>query len=176
MLSLKDKKQLIAVILAFLTVIFIFSHSLMSPEVSSSESDAVSDVVADVVVGVIGNETPTQIEKSEKATRFIDENIRKIAHFVEFAVLGVETAFLGCFVLFDKNGKDIKLSRWAVLICSFLFGLTVAFLDESLQLLSNRGPSVRDMWIDLAGFCALMIPVHLIVYAVMKNKPIRKLN
>ena len=138
MLSLKDKKQLIAVILAFLTVIFIFSHSLMSPEVSSSESNAVSDVVTDVVVGVIGNETPTQIEKSEKATRFIDENIRKIAHFVEFAVLGVETAFLGCFVFFDKNGKDIKLSRWAVLIYTAARSVLVSRLTSTCQPLDQH--------------------------------------
>ena len=90
MLSFTDKKQLISWILIALTLAFIFLHSLMSPEVSSNESDAVCDVVTDVVVGVIGNETPAQIEKSEKATKFIDENMRKIAHFVEFSILGAE--------------------------------------------------------------------------------------
>ena len=170
MLSFTDKKQLISWILIALTLAFIFLHSLMSHEVSSNESDAVSVVVTDVVVGVIGNETPAQIEKSEKATKFIDENMRKIAHFVEFSILGAEIALLGFFVASDKAKKDTKVARASILILSLVFGLAVAFLDESLQMLSNRGPSIRDMWIDIGGFCALMLPVHLIVFAAKKNK------
>ena len=170
MLNLKDKRQLFTVILAALTVLFIFIHSLMAPEVSSKESDAVSDAVSDVVVGVIGDETPAQIERSERATKFIEENMRKIAHFIEFAVLGSEIALMGYFVLSDQKRKGYNVSRVRLILISFIFGILIAFADESLQLVSNRGPSVADIWLDISGFSALMIPLYVILFVVTRKK------
>lgn len=34
---------------------------------------------------------------------------------------------------------------------SFYFGFTLAFLDESLQVITGRGALVTDIWIDLIG-------------------------
>ena len=48
----------------------------------------------------------------------------------------------------------------ALLVCTYLRGsvikgfyvcFTVAFLDESIQLLSGRGSLISDVWVDLIG-------------------------
>ena len=60
--------------------------------------------------------------------------VRKIAHMVEFCVLAVL----------------INLC-WKKTIPSFYAGFTLAFLDESLQVVTGRGALVADIWIDLIG-------------------------
>ena len=60
--------------------------------------------------------------------------VRKIAHAVEFCVLTL--------VLSLWWNKPIK---------AFYAGFTLAFLDESLQVITGRGALVTDIWIDLIG-------------------------
>ena len=61
--------------------------------------------------------------------------VRKIAHVSEFLLL----ALLVCAYL---KGRVIK---------GFYVCFTVAFLDESIQLLSGRGSLISDVWVDLIG-------------------------
>ena len=168
MLSLTDKRQLVAVIFIILTLSFIFIQSALPPVISSSESSAVSDWVADIVAGIIGDDSPEAIARAEAAAAFINKNMRKIAHMVEFAALGSEVALLGCFMLLSEGEARIK--RRALLAISLMSGLLVAFCDESIQILSKRGPSVTDVWIDLAGYSLLLIPLHFIAFAVLKKR------
>ena len=60
--------------------------------------------------------------------------IRKIAHAVEFCVLAV-----------------ILSLWWKKPVRSFYAGFTLAFLDESLQVVTGRGALITDIWIDLIG-------------------------
>ena len=60
--------------------------------------------------------------------------IRKIAHAVEFCVLAL-----------------ILSSWWKKPVRSFYAGFTLAFLDESLQVVTGRGALITDIWIDLIG-------------------------
>lgn len=60
--------------------------------------------------------------------------VRKIAHAVEFGVLAV--------IIFIAWKKPIR---------SFYAGFTLAFLDESLQVITGRGALITDIWIDLIG-------------------------
>ena len=159
MLNFKRKTHVVAVILMLLTVIFIFTRSLKSPEESRAESDTVADTVTDVVVSVIGDETPRQQEASMKASAFIENNIRKIAHLVEFAVLGAEAAVL--LLLLRRDG--VVKRRRICLACAIFFGVLVASADESLQLLSHRGASPTDVFIDTVGYLALLLPLHYIL-------------
>ena len=57
--------------------------------------------------------------------------VRKVAHAVEFCVLS--------FVLFLWWKKPVR---------TFYAGFTLAFLDESLQLVTGRGALIIDIWID----------------------------
>lgn len=60
--------------------------------------------------------------------------VRKIAHTVEFCVLAV-----------------IISMAWKKPLRSFYAGFTLAFLDESLQVITGRGALITDIWIDLIG-------------------------
>ena len=67
----------------------------------------------------------------------IDINIvRKIAHAVEFFILAL-----------------IVSLWWKKPIKSFYASFTLAFLDESVQLITGRGALITDVWIDLIGVC-----------------------
>ena len=125
-------------ILIMLTIAFIFVQSLMPPEKSAAESSAVGEFIEQII--------PPETKPGE----FIQTNIRKIAQFVEFAALGAELSIY--LIFFARQRMKIALS--------FPSALIVGFFDESFQLFSGRGASVKDVWIDFFGF----IFASLIVY------------
>ncbi len=140
MSSLQRKLLRVALLaLIALTAAFAFVQSSLSPEASSSESGAVGDVIGEI----IPPETPVG--------GYVQTNIRKIAHFVEFALLGAEVAV---YILVFTPWRER-------VILSYPFAVITAFLDESIQMFTDRGPAISDVWIDFSGFvCA-----SLIVYA-----------
>ncbi len=122
------KFSLLALIAA--TLLFIFIQSILPPETSGAESDAIGEIIGEI------------IPPDTKPGAFIQINIRKIAHFTEFFCLGAEVALYVVFFL--KRPLFVILSYPAVLLS--------AFFDESIQMLSGRGPSIFDVWIDFFGF------------------------
>ena len=86
------KNILIALIL--LTILFIFIQSMLSKEASQSESDSVGDVIVDTAETIIGNETEAQQNAVERVRVFVEKNLRKLAHFAEYALLGTEVFLL----------------------------------------------------------------------------------
>jgi len=144
-MNLKKKIGKISLLfLIALTLLFIFIQSALPPETSSAESDAVGDIVEEI----IPSDTPTG--------SYIQVNLRKIAHFVEFALLGVLVALYVSF--FMKKAAFIALSYPAALIA--------AFIDESIQMFSRRGPSVFDVWIDFSGFFVFATLVYVAFFAI----------
>lgn len=131
---------LIALIIA--TLIFIFSNSLKSKEVSSLDSQKVGGIVS----LIFPPDTPLGA--------FIAENIRKIAHFLEFGLLGFFTAL---YVSFYTR------RRLLFGFMSLSFGLFAGLVDESLQYISLRGPSILDVWIDFGGFSAFALATYLLL-------------
>ncbi len=137
-------------ILIALNLAFIFVQSLIPPEESTKESGAVGEFIEEII--------PPETKPGE----FIQINLRKIAHFVEFAALGTEVALY--WILF--------LRRRVALFLSFPAALMVGFFDESLQLISERGASVKDVWIDFLGFVFSSVIIYtgyLIFYLIRKN-------
>jgi VanZ family protein len=67
--------------------------------------------------------------------------LRKLAHFSEYLLLGL---FLGLSIC--QLGWQ---ARYAFLALSL--ALLAAVADETIQVFSSRGPSLIDVWIDLAG-------------------------
>ena len=115
------KNRKLLVVLIILTLVFIFGNSILDREKSAQESGWVKQLVEPVLEIVVGEGNVT------------DHLVRKLAHFSEYTLLGLEMmAFFG--------------RPTAVTHC-----LCTAFLDESIQILTGRGPSVIDIWIDLAG-------------------------
>ena len=146
-MSRRNLIRLLFVLLIIATVSFIFIQSMIPPEDSEEQSGAVSEIIGEI----IPPETPVG--------GYVQTNIRKIAHFVEFAVLGAEVATF--VVLF------IKKIHYA--LASFLFAFVVAFFDETIQIFSGRGPQITDVWLDLFGFAstaAIIYTVCFIIYFV----------
>ena len=142
--------------LIFATVIFIFVQSMLPPEKSSAESDAFGEIIEEI----IPSDTPTG--------EYIQTNLRKLAHFVEFALLGFEAALY--VSLFMKR---------VFIALSYPFAILTAFVDESIQMFSGRGPAIFDVWIDFFGFLIFASGVYVVYFAVycfLKWRNKRNLN
>lgn len=113
------------------TVAFIFYNSTLPPEESSEQSGAFGDIIAEII--------PPETE----AGSFVQTYLRKIAHFTEYGLLGIELT-LFCMLL--------KKKRLRLLLNAFIFSVFVALSDETIQIFSKRGPSVNDIWIDVGGY------------------------
>ena len=128
------KKELIIKIVGYLliammigTVLFIFINSMLPPEKSTEQSDTIKDIIVEI------------LPDNSKAESFVEEYIRKIAHFTEFTALGMCLAWLHGML-----GKGKKQA--------FFWGVLAASVDETIQrFVPDRGPAVKDVCIDSAG-------------------------
>ncbi len=126
----KKTKIIILCVLLVLTLAFIWGNSLLP----ASESEKLSDTVKEVLEQVL----PEDFFQGDGSD---DGNlIRKLAHFTEFTLLGME----------------LTLLLWEILqysvTTSLLAGLLAAVTDETIQIfIEGRGSSVRDVWIDFGG-------------------------
>lgn len=141
------RKAVLVILLlsVLLTVVFIFSNSLKSPEESSADSDLVGDILATII--------PPETELGD----FILEYIRKIAHFSEYGLLGIELALI--ISLYLKRA-------WRYALISMPSCVTLAVIDESLQYISERGPEISDVWIDFGGFAFFSLITYLSVILI----------
>lgn len=134
----KNKKKLLASILVLAiicTITFIFSNSLKSSEQSSNQSSQIAQGVKPIV------------DPSDKIPfNVFEHHIRKLAHFSEFCLLGFELFWLFCVIC--DGYKNITFTRYVFLV---FLTLVFALIDETLQLISQRGSAVTDVWIDFSG-------------------------
>ena len=147
------KRENLLVFIIFLTLAFIWGHSLMSREVSSEESGFVMQLLTPLLELFVGKGNVTE------------HLVRKLAHFSEFALLGAEL----CLYFTGKRKR-----KSAGLLLALAHGLFAAFFDETLQIFSGRGPMIQDVWIDFAGvitgaLCILVL-MTLCIYVVQKRK------
>lgn len=142
----------ILLIMIVATLAFIFIQSLLPPEKSSEESSTVGEIIGEI----IPPETPTG--------EYIQTNLRKLAHFTEFALLGAEMSLY--ILLFVKHIKYSLLSLPSALL--------VALFDETVQIFSGRGPAIKDVWIDFSGFVFSAVIFHTVAAVVFAATVIRK--
>ena len=116
------KKRIVLLIVTALVVLFIFGQSILPQSFSADESGWVLNKLINPLLNLFGLKPMTH------------HTARKLAHVLEFAVL----AFL-------------LVPLWNSIPKACFTGFTVAFLDESLQLLTARGAQLQDVWIDLLG-------------------------
>lgn len=142
---MKEKKKylLIALIVGF--TVFIWSNSMISREESAQMSGGL----------VAWLQSALNIQLTEYL-------IRKTAHFCEYAVLG----FL--YGLQFRRGR--KTGQW--LYNYGMAGLATAVLDESIQILSGRGPMVSDVLLDFCGFATGFGAVQLFALLIHGRKQV----
>ena len=131
--AMKSNKKPIVIlsVIIVLTLAVIWIHSFMSMETSSEESGFVYELLCPFFEIFMGKGNVTELF------------IRKLAHFTEFMVLGLE---LMLYVRFLMSGK-----RFILLITAWTAGTLCALIDESIQILSGRGSQIADVWLDSAG-------------------------
>jgi len=121
-----DKRMRLCITLLICNLIFIWGNSLLPGEISGAFSDWVKSILA-------------KLFSERPVTSSGGGLLRKIAHFTEFAALGMCLAWLHGML---QKGK----------LRPFLLGTAAAAVDETIQrFVPDRGPSIRDVCIDSAG-------------------------
>ena len=121
-----DTRLRLCITLLICNLIFIWGNSLLPGEVSGAFSDWVKWILAQLFAGAPGGPSGGGL-------------LRKIAHFTEFAALGMCLAWLHGML---QRGR----------LQPFLWGVLAAAVDETIQrFVPDRGPSIRDVCIDSAG-------------------------
>lgn len=115
------RKFLFSMILILLA--FIWIHSVIPEHISAKESLWITN---NLLIPVLHPFGIVSIEK---------EVVRKAAHIIEYLLISI---ILSCYW---KNK----------LLQNIYSGFLIAFLDESIQMLTGRGALILDVWIDLVG-------------------------
>ena len=122
---MKNVRYLISIFL-ILWILFIFCRSLQPADTSTLESKWVLALLQHLV--------PFELT---------EHFIRKLAHFTEFAVLGVLAG-----ALFGGRCQHL----WTGLLFAAMTGIVTALCDETIQLfVEGRSGQISDVWIDVAG-------------------------
>jgi VanZ family protein len=143
----KQRTVLLSAII--LTLAFIWGNSLLSREQSSGESAWVLQLVTPFLELFAGKGNVTE------------HLVRKLAHFTEFALLGLELLFW----FSQKRGKKKE-----ALLLAMAHGLFAALTDETIQLFSGRGSQVQDVWLDFAGVTAGALTALLLTLLIRKKQ------
>lgn len=139
-------RMALCITLLSVILVFIWGNSLVSAEVSQAFSDWVKSLLSLVLTGDGTSSGGSGL-------------LRKIAHFTEFAALGMCLRWL--LGMLQKN------AAWGV-----FWGGLAACIDETIQVfVPNRGPGLKDVGLDILGVCfgtALLT----LVYQIYKRQTI----
>ena len=141
-----SKKSWILLVIGVCLLAFIWGHSMQNKAASAEESGRMLRILTPFLEIVVGKGNVT------------DHLVRKLAHFAEFSALGLDLLWLW---------KSLGMKRYFLLALNT--GWLAAFLDESIQMFSDRGDQIIDVWLDFAG-CVFGALVALLVSRVVNNK------
>ena len=148
-------------ILTAATVAFAWIHSSMPVPASQAESGAVLDFLRPFLRLILPDELITETL------------VRKLAHFAEYGLLGTESL---CILLIrhgdapvssDTKHSALKNIGLRKLVNTLYFAFSIAFVDETIQIFSGRGPLISDVWIDLGGFVCGGVAA-LVIYGIIR--------
>ena len=129
---------------------FIWRNSIMDAAASSQSSNVIVDMIAPA--------DPNKVD-------FWSKWIRKAAHIVEYAMLGVAVS---CLVHYVKSHYHRISYGWA-----FFYVLAVAVTDEHIQSFSDRSSSTNDIVLDFIGAVLGFVLVLLAIQVYFKVKKLR---
>ena len=146
-MSFSGKTVLRAALLLVLAALlaFIWGSSLRSSEASHHQSEAALQTLSPAVEAFMGKSPITEPQ------------LRKMAHFSEFAALGALLVLI--WAAFCPVSPQTVFN-------SLSLGLFAAVADESLQILSSRGSQVSDILLDFSGVCAGVVFSLLLLFTV----------
>lgn len=141
----KRTLTIVLIVLILATIAFIWSNSLQSIPESRARSLGVLAQIKPFIEIFVGQNNVT------------DNLVRKLAHFIEYGVLGCSLALM---LILRK-----RVRRQQVINCAFA-AMTVALTDETIQIFTGRGSQVKDVWLDFAGSCTGILFVFAIVILI----------
>lgn len=143
----RNTKRGLLTVLILVNLAFIWGNSLMPGDESSAVSGGVIQLLYRIFPFLPTGEGFHML-------------IRKLAHFSEFALLGLLCSGLSM----------MELEKFPIGLLGA--GLASACIDETIQLyVPGRASSLMDVWIDTAGF-AVGAAILYIGYRFMKNKQV----
>lgn len=149
----KYVKKILYCLYLLLLLAFIFGNSIASREDSANQSGAIVESINQI------------LQKVNSPFLIKDIVVRKLAHFTEFFILGA--SFFGYWVL-DKKVTGINTFYSVFASC------IVAMTDETVQIFSNRGSMLLDVWLDFFS-ATLAIYTFYLIYTIKhktnKNNP-----
>ena len=155
---MKSKKRhlIISLALIVLTVGFIWINSAIPGHDSAALSDNVRDMLEKIL---------DFLRFPQGWRNFLTENVRKVAHAVEYAVIGAEIGFLWAGL--HKGVQGI----WN----AFSMVLVISVLDETIQLVATaRGPQITDVLLDTVSGTIAILFVYLIAIIIFSREKSRK--
>ncbi len=116
-------KRIVFAVIALLLLLFIWGQSILPVSSSAAESGWLRSRIVNPLLKLAGIGSVS------------DHAVRKAAHIAEFLALSL-------FIVLFFRGR---------VVLAFPVCFVAAFLDETIQLFSDRGAQVMDVWIDLIG-------------------------
>lgn len=148
-----------ALIICVATMLAIFLFSSQNAESSGSASGGISDKIIELFRPNISGLSP---EKQARIRERVDVIVRKGAHFIEFAILGISVSLL--LLTFS----DKKIFTVAVPIA---FSAFYAVTDEVHQLfVAGRAGMLTDVLIDSLGAAVGVLALNAVALIVKKSK------
>lgn len=146
----------ILLLVLWMLIIFTFSNA------NSTKSTNTSDKVIDIGINIVDSIRNEKTENKELLIEKLTFTVRKIAHFLEYLILGI----LMYRVVSDYTNKN-------VLILSILLCILYATTDEIHQIFINgRDGNIKDVLVDSIG-----IIIGCLIYKKIKeNKRVLNKN
>lgn len=154
MVRTKSRVRL-CIVLLVLNLAFIWGNSLMPRELSDAFSHWVKDILSFLLPSISSDESGEG-----------HHLLRKLAHFSEFACLGM------CLSWLTRMLGDRK---WEYILLPLLTGALAACVDETIQVfVPGRGPGILDVGIDTLGVALGVVLIS--IYVSIKHKFWRKIK
>ena len=133
---IRSKKRLrLCTALLLCNLAFIWGNSLLPGQVSGALSDCVKEILDNLFSGGMPSQSGSGL-------------LRKLAHFTEFAALGL----LLCWLLGMLQKSPLA---------AFALAAAAACIDETIQIfVPGRGPGIKDVCIDSCGAAAGILLLH----------------
>ncbi len=138
------RRKILVTLLVF-TLTFIWVHSCLSVSISREESLSVLKFLRPLLELFFGK---------GKVTHYL---VRKLAHFSEFFVLGCILSLL------------LPL-RFSMRLLAAGLSLLTGFVDETIQVFSDRGDQISDVWLDFSGAAAGILLTTLLLLLLRRRR------
>ena len=108
------------------------------------------------------NDSKEEPSENDNSFKINMPKLRKAAHFIEHGILGIEMFFLVMIIEKNRGSSGKAALRPISLLLTLYFGMFVALVDETIQIFSSRGYSIKDVWLDISGYATFTVLLFLI--------------